>query len=154
METQGIRLQVTTKEVFNKRDILIDAAYEALDQFVTELLQYTEGDTDIGIEAVPNLPIVVRCFKELAEFCESVVDKQTLEAVEAMQEFGEDGQIVERVKLWQAKLRTTLEGLSSAISTAWGHFETHHQHHMDAQEALRKAKERRSVGAAFSLHLN
>jgi hypothetical protein len=145
MEAQRRQLEATTQEVFNQRDVRIDAAYEALDRFVSELLKYTDGDADISTEGVPNLPVVVRCFKELAEFCEGVVDKETLEAVEATQEIGEDGQIAERVKSWQETLRTTLDGLNAAVSQAEGNFDVKHDHHMSARSALRTAEGRKSV---------
>jgi hypothetical protein len=147
MEAQCKRLEATSQEVFRQRDIRIDTAYEALDRFVSELLQYTDGEVDIGIEGVPTLPIVVSCFKELAEFCESVVDKETLEAVEATQEIGEDGQIAARVKAWQETLGTTLNGLSQAVSRAEGLFNEKHGHHMSARDALNQAEGRRSVSA-------
>ncbi|KAH8702707.1 hypothetical protein GQ44DRAFT_778542 [Phaeosphaeriaceae sp. PMI808] len=144
LEDQSKRLKITAQDIFNKRDVLIDAAYEALERFVRELLNYTAGDADIGIEGVPNLPVVVRCFKELAEFCERVVDEETREAVEATQEIGEDGQIAERVKNSQERLRTSLNGLNGAVSRAWSNFETHHEHHMSARDALRKAENRKN----------
>lgn len=145
MEAQSARLDRTAHEAFMKRDELIDAAYEALAQFVDELLLHTDANTDIGIGIVPSLPLVVRSFRELAEFCEGVVDKQTLESVESTQEIGEDNQIVERIKKGEEQFRATLNGLDGAISSAWNNFEVHHGHHMSAQTALRQAEERRSV---------
>lgn len=145
MEAQSTRLQHTAHEAFQNRDRLIDTAYEALEKFVIELLTYTDGDADIGSKAVPTLPVVVGCFQNLAEFCEGVVDQQTLEAVESTQEIGEDGQIAERIKNGGAMLQTTLDGLSNAISSAWNNFEIHHAHHENARAALRQAEDRKSV---------
>ncbi|KAJ4348638.1 uncharacterized protein N0V89_010016 [Didymosphaeria variabile] len=154
MAAQSERLQAAAREAFERRDKLIDAAYEALECFVRELLTYSDGNTDIGSKAVPTLPVVVDCFKQLAEFCEGVVDQQTLEAVESTQEIGEDGQIAERIKNGGEKLKVTLNGLDAAVSKAWENFEVHHGHHENARAALRQAEERRSVRTSTVLLVN
>jgi hypothetical protein len=147
MEAQSIKLQVTADDVFKKRDVLMDTAYEALDDFVDDLLKYEEGGAEIGSNGVPSLPSVVDRFNSLAEFCQRVVVDEGLEAVEAMQEIGEDSQVVQRIKALQAQLRTTLEGLSKAVNDAESYFNTQHGHHETAREELRKAEERRSVNS-------
>jgi hypothetical protein len=147
METQGEKLQTTAQEVFEKRDILMDNAYAVLDTFVDDLLKYTDGEEEIGSGGVPSLPNVVGCFKDLAEFCERVVDEEGLEAVEATQEIGEDGQIIQRIHGLQTRLQSDLNGLSQAVSEAQKSFDIHHGHHMSARDALSKAEDRRSVGA-------
>ncbi|KAL1602510.1 hypothetical protein SLS60_005926 [Paraconiothyrium brasiliense] len=154
MAAQSERLQRAAREAFEKRDKLIDAAYEALERFVRELLTYSDGNADIGREAVPSLPVVVECFKQLAEFCEGVVDQQTLEAVESTQEIGEDGQIKERIKNGEEQLKVTLNGLDDTITKAWGNFEVQHGHHESARAALRQAEERRSVRISAVLLVN
>jgi hypothetical protein len=136
MEAQSSKLESYAFEAFHRRDQLIDAAYEALNLFVSELLTYADGDTDIGSKNLPTLPIVVDRFKSLAKFCESVVSTQ---------EIGEDAQIIERIKKCEAQLKTTLDGLANAVPQAWNNFEVHHGYHMNAQAALYKAEERRSV---------
>jgi hypothetical protein len=145
MEAQSSKLESYAFEAFHRRDQLIDAAYEALNLFVSELLTYADGDTDIGSKNLPTLPIVVDRFKSLAKFCEGVVDQQTLESVVSTQEIGEDAQIIERIKKCEAQLKTTLDGLANAVPQAWNNFEVHHGYHMNAQAALYKAEERRSV---------
>ncbi|KAG8627216.1 hypothetical protein KVT40_004699 [Elsinoe batatas] len=144
MEVQSSRLELDASTAFQRRDELIDAAYEALERFVSELLTYADGNADIGSKAVPSLPIVVECFRCLADFCEGVVDRQTLEAVESTQEIGEDSQIVQQIKQGEGQLRTALDGLSTAAVKAREHFDVQHEHHMAARAALEQAEGRKS----------
>jgi hypothetical protein len=54
MEAQSSKLESYAFEAFHRRDQLIDAAYEALNLFVSELLTYADGDTDIGSKNLPT----------------------------------------------------------------------------------------------------
>ncbi|KAF1945148.1 hypothetical protein EJ02DRAFT_451714 [Clathrospora elynae] len=144
MEAQSVKLQVTADDTFKKRDVLMDTAYEALDQFVNDLLKYPGGDAEIGSDGVPSLPTVVGCFKALAGFCERVVVDEGLEAVEAIQEIGEDSQIVQRISSLQSRLQSDLGGLSKMVADAQSYFDIYHGHHENARDALRRAEERRS----------
>lgn len=153
MQTQTEKIKISRQDEFKHRDILLDRAYEALVVFVEDLLKYTDGGAEIGDDGVPSLPIVIQCFKVLAEYCESVIDEEGLEAVEATQEIGEDGQIVERINSLKARLQSDMNGLREAVSKAESYFNENHGHHMAARDSLSKAEDRKNVSCELSLLL-
>lgn len=145
MQSQIDKKILSEDEEFKSRDFLMDRAYEALVVFVEDLLKYTDGTAEIGSGGVPSLPIVVQCFKSLAEYCEKVIDEEGLQAVEATQEIGEDGQVVEQINSLRTKLQSDMNGLRDAVSSAETYFNEVHGHHMIAREELRNAEERKEV---------
>ena len=153
MQTQVEKRIISELNELKDRDSLMDKAYETLVVFVEDLLKYSDGGTEIGSDGVPSLPIVVQCFKALAEYCESVIDAEGLEAVEATQEIGENGQIVERINILKTRLNSDAKGLWEAIGKAETYFNSLHGHHMEARDALSKAEDRKNVSCDFSILL-
>ncbi|KAI9655262.1 MAG: hypothetical protein M1829_000675 [Trizodia sp. TS-e1964] len=144
MEHQVTQKEASELEEFRTRDVMMDRAYEALVQLVDELLKITDGGAEIGGESVPSLPVVIERFKSLAEFCESVIDKENLESVEAAQEIGEDQQIVQQLNSLKTRFLSDLEGLGEAVSRAKAYFDTNHEHHLEARSALSVAEGRQN----------
>lgn len=145
MRAQSDRYVLALARIFNERDVLMDAAYEVLVEFVNELLQYESGTDEIGSRGVLSLPRLVASFKALAEYCEKVIDDENVEAAESMQETGETAAVIGNIRALKARMRSDEQGLERAVSSAEDNFNVDHEHHMQAREALSNARDRQSV---------
>ncbi|CZR46088.1 uncharacterized protein FPRO_11535 [Fusarium proliferatum ET1] len=144
MRAQTNRYISAATKIFNERDVLMDTAYKVLIDFVGELLKYANADDEIGSGGVPSLPIVVGCFKALAEYCEKVIDDENIEAAESMQETGETSEVIANIRALKDRILCDFGGLDRTVSWAEGNFNNLHEIHMRARDALNNARDKQS----------
>ncbi|KAK2749618.1 hypothetical protein FQN57_005840 [Myotisia sp. PD_48] len=144
-KAQDEKCQAFEKEAFKNRRFLMGRAYEALDNFVDELLRYTDGAANIGIAGVPSLPKVMEHFEALAQLGDAVVDTENLEQAENVQEFGENVQTMQHGNSLQVLIGAGLHGLEGAITVAKSKSDTNNYLHMQACTALKEARQRKDV---------
>ena len=119
-----------------KRDESLDPAFEALEKFVIELVAFHDGQDMICSDRVPSLPLIIEKFKELSTVCEKVVDEFGEEAVDTTQHVGECRQVHQEVLLLQKRVKSDIDGLRNAVSSAESKKNVDHEHHMAARKDL------------------
>ena len=122
-----------------KRDESLDPAFEALEKFVIELVAFHDGQDIICSDRVPSLPLLIEKFKELSTVCEKVVDEYGEEAVDTTQHVGECRQVHQDVVSLQKQVKSDIDGIRDAVSTAESKKDVDHDHHMEARKALDSA---------------
>ena len=127
------------------RDESLDPAFEALEKFVIDLVALHDGQDIIYSDRVPNLPLLIEKFKELSSVCEKVVDEFGEEAVDTTQHVGESRQVHQDVISLQKRVKSDIEGIRNAVSTAESKKNIDHDEHMAARKYLDLANRSKDV---------
>lgn len=145
MHAQNNKYVETLATTFSERDVLMDAAYKELVEFVDDLLEYESGADEIGDRGDSSLPRVVACFQALAEYCEQIIVGENHEAVEAMQETGEASAAIGSIQALKVRMLSDGTELDKAVLAANEVFNITHGHHEDAKQALTNGRDKQNV---------
>ncbi|KAK1541381.1 hypothetical protein CPAR01_07370 [Colletotrichum paranaense] len=95
-----------------------DAAFEGLETLVVQLLQIADGDSPVGKDAVPQLPIAIELFHKLAKSCEGSVDRIGQEFIDTTQYGGENKQLHDDIQKLLVDITGEIRSAEGALQRA------------------------------------
>ncbi|KAK1498175.1 hypothetical protein CTAM01_07393 [Colletotrichum tamarilloi] len=120
-----------------------DAAFEGLETLVVQLLQIADGDSPVGKDAVPQLPIAIELFHKLAESCEGSVDRIGQEFIDTTQYGGENKQLQDDIQALLNKISGEVLGAQSALQRAEDRLRSCSESVAIAESNLRDARDKK-----------
>lgn len=129
----------------SQRDHANDAAFEALDVLVGQLVSIPDGDEPVGKDSVPQLPVTVDLFHKLAKTCEASVDRIGEEFVDTTQYGGENKQLQEKIQDLSNRVESDLRAEKESLDRASSWSSTCQNDLWTAENDLRNAQSKRDV---------